>query len=146
MSEEKVLEQIAQSFVDLNIILSQRKYYYYKEYVNNSITLKQQCILLVLSNKDFTVGELAKKSNSTVSSLSQILSKLEKADYIKRYINTNNRRETFVTLSDKGLKQIEGIKKSQLSLSKDLFSKLDSKQLNDVYYLLKLIISKIEED
>lgn len=146
MSEEKILEQIAQSFVDLDIILTQKKYYYYKEFVNNNVTLKQQTILIALIKKDLTVSELAKRSNSTVSSLSQILSKMEKSGYIKRYINTDNRRETFVTLSDKGLKQIEGIKKSQLLLSKDLFSKLDSKQLNDLYYFFKSVISKIEED
>lgn len=66
------------------------------------LTAKQTKIIKILNKQNLTTSELAQKIDSTPSSLSQIISKMEKNDYIKRIISTDDRREIIVTLGKKG--------------------------------------------
>lgn len=70
------------------------------------LTAKQVKIIKALNEKDITISELAQKIDSTPSSLSQIISKMEKNNYIKRIINTVDRREIIVTLGERGSEYI----------------------------------------
>ena len=70
------------------------------------LTAKQSRIIKILSKNDLTLNALAQKIESTPSSLSQIISKMEKNRYIKRVVNTDDRREIIVTLGPKGSEYI----------------------------------------
>ncbi|GED72887.1 hypothetical protein BRE01_65890 [Brevibacillus reuszeri] len=90
-------------------------------------------------------GELSKIMNITPSAVSQSLNKLEKANYIKRFINPDNRREIFVELDSAGIKYMENSEQIELSIIDRFYSKLDVedlKNLKGIFSRFKVIIEK----
>ena len=79
-------------------------------------------IEFVLKKGQILMNEVANLVDASPSAASQIISKLEDQDYLKREVNKANRRETFVYLGTKG---------------KELANQIDQKEneLIEKYYL-----------
>lgn len=81
----------------------------YKPYLDNlGITYTQYVTLLVLWEKDnLTVKELGIKLHLDSGTLTPLLKKLESVDIIKRIRDTEDERNVYVKLTDKGSKMKE---------------------------------------
>lgn len=79
----------------------------------------------------------------TPSAVSQTLSKMEQAGYIKRVINLKNRREIIVHLDTKGREYLSRSKEIELSIIERFYSKLgekDSIELRRIMLKFKQIV------
>ena len=97
-------------FKDLTVVFSEY-YLNYLLYNKNAqkftaynLTTQQDTILFfVKDNPRITANEIAKKFAISKSAVSQVLSKLEALNFIKRQANPNNHREFFIGLAEEGL-------------------------------------------
>ncbi|UHA58529.1 MarR family transcriptional regulator [Metabacillus litoralis] len=70
---------------------------------NHEITQKQLLILQIVRDaENITVNEISQQTGLSLSSVSQLIGRLEKENYLKREVNINNRREVFVSLDSEG--------------------------------------------
>ena len=102
----------------------------YRPLMKFDLTAKQEMLLkLINKNIKLTVSEIAEKMDVTSSAVSQIISKLEKGEYVKREINPDNRREIIVTLNQKGVEYFSEYEKIELKIIKKYYSKLDIEEV-----------------
>ncbi|USB34087.1 MarR family winged helix-turn-helix transcriptional regulator [Paenibacillus sp. YPG26] len=101
----------------------------------SELSTKQKILLELLRTNDRTVNEIAHYFSTTPSAASQLISKLEKQEYVTREINPNNRREIIVKLDEKGQHYIQLLDQLQLLLVEKYYSKLP---LADLQKLLEL--------
>lgn len=112
----KDLEIICSKILDYSNALSSLFIEDYKKLVTDEfaeLSTKQQVILELLRVKNRTVNEIAHFLSITASAASQLISKLEKQEYVKREINPDNRREIIVQLGEKGQHYNEMVDKNQ---------------------------------
>lgn len=112
----------------------------------------QQAVLLRLLHlhRCLNTGEISKLMDVSPSAVSQILSKLEKGQYIKRTINPDNRRETIIELDFNGNKFIEKSEKIEKLMIERVYYKLDEADLIDMHRILnklkQIIVSEFFTD
>ena len=71
--------------------------------LNHEIPPKQFMIMkYVYEIRKTKIQDVAEQFNLSMSSVSQLVKKLESDGYVSRSINPDNRRETFLTLGEKG--------------------------------------------
>lgn len=116
--------------------------HHYEEVLEHKLTPKQSLVIEhVQKHSRLTVNELAEKMNVTASAISQLLTKLEKEHYIERAINPDSRRETIVTLGDKGTQLYEMYAKVDEKIVSTYYAKLD----NNVIDQLEQAVNKVYE-
>lgn len=128
----KDLEIICSKIVDYSNALSSLFLEDYKKLINDEfadLSTKQQVILELLRVKNRTVNEISHFLSITVSATSQLISKLEKQDYVKREINPDNRREIIVQLGEKGHHYNQMVEKNQLFIIEKYYAKLSKEDL-----------------
>lgn len=112
----------------------------------------QQSILLrhLHHHRCLNTGEISKLMDVSPSAVSQILSKLEKGQYIKRNINPDNRRETIIELDLNGHQFIEKSAKIEQFMIERIYYKLDEADLVDLHRILsklkQIIVSEFFTD
>lgn len=135
----KDLEIICSKILDYSNALSSLFLEDYKKLVTDEfaeLSTKQQVILELLRVKNRTVNEIAHFLSITASAASQLISKLEKQNYVKREINPDNRREIIVQLGEKGQYYNEMVDKNQLFIIEKYYAKLpkdDLEKLLDIH-------------
>ncbi|WHY01033.1 MarR family winged helix-turn-helix transcriptional regulator [Neobacillus sp. DY30] len=135
----KDLEIICSKIVEYSNALSSLFLEDYKKLINDEfadLSTKQQVILELLRVKTRTVNEIAHFLSITASAASQLISKLEKQEYVKREINPVNRREIIVHLGEKGLHYNQMVAKNQLFIIEKYYAKLpkdDLEKLLDIH-------------
>lgn len=115
----------------------------------SELSTKQQVILELLRIQNRTVNEISNYFSISASAASQLISKLEKQDYVKREINPDNRREIIVQLGEKGHKYIEMIDKNQLYIIEKYYAKLskeDLEKLLDIHEKLYKIAAQSQQE
>ncbi|MDF2787542.1 MAG: transcriptional regulator [Neobacillus sp.] len=135
----KDLEIICSKILDYSNALSSLFLEDYKKLVTAEfaeLSTKQQVILELLRVKNRTVNEIANFLSITASAASQLISKLEKQEYVKREINPDNRREIIVQLGEKGQYYNQMVDKNQLFIIDKYYAKLpkdDLEKLLDIH-------------
>ncbi|KGM46295.1 MarR family winged helix-turn-helix transcriptional regulator [Neobacillus niacini] len=148
----KDLEIICSKIVDYSNALSSLFLEDYKKLINDEfadLSTKQQVILELLRVKTRTVNEISHFLSITASAASQLISKLEKQDYVKREINPDNRREIIVQLGEKGHHYNEMIAKNQLFIIEKYYAQLpkdDLEKLLDIHEKLYHIAVKAQKE
>ncbi|MBB6633061.1 MarR family winged helix-turn-helix transcriptional regulator [Cohnella thailandensis] len=102
---------------------------------HTELSTKQKILLELIRTGSRTVNEIAAYFSITPSAASQLVSKLEKQDYVTREINPNNRREIIVGLGEKGRQYMTLLDELQLSLVEKYYAKMP---LPDLRKLLEL--------
>lgn len=113
------------------------------------LSTKQQVILELLRVQNRTVNEISNYFSISASAASQLISKLEKQDYVKRDINPENRREIIVQLGEKGHNYIDMIDKNQLYIIEKYYAKLSKEDLEtllDIHEKLYQIAAQTQEE
>lgn len=148
----KDLAIIASKIVDYSNALSTLFLEDYKKLMNDEfadLSTKQQVILELLRVKNRTVNEISHFLSITASAASQLISKLEKQDYVKREINPDNRREIIVQLGEKGHYYNQMVEKNQLYIIEKYYAKLqkeDLEKLLDIHEKLYHIAVEVQKE
>lgn len=117
---------------------------------------KSDCMMLLaverLSEKkgcSVTVSELAQKLHTKNSAVSRTLKNLEEQGLIERTVNRADRRNTCVSLTEKGKREQQKIGQTMQELGKAVVSQMDEEDirkltacLNEVYEIAKREIEK----
>lgn len=136
------IRELNQIEYDCHVMLNQE----YAALLDDSISEKQLITLNQLEKKGrMLTGELATLLNITPSAVSQMLNKLEKKQFIRRFINSENRREIFVELAQGGIDYLNLNRQIELSIIKRFYAKLpweDLQHLKRIMLQFKAIIIK----
>lgn len=140
MNNERIsfLLELNQIEYDCHAMLNQE----YAALLDDSISEKQLITLNHLEEKGrILTGELAELLNITPSAVSQMLNKLEKKQFIRRYINPDSRREIFVELDQAGIDYLNLNRRIELSIIERFYAKLPWEDLQH----LKRIMTQFKE-
>ncbi|WP_374017040.1 MarR family transcriptional regulator [Paenibacillus thiaminolyticus] len=138
----RLVKEMNEADYAMNVMLIQAH-----EFLNDSEITAKQTILLELVHKHgrLTVSELAERMEVSSSAVSQIVSKLEKAKYVSREINPNNRREIFVRLDERGVEHFAREEELERTIIDRYYSQLDYEEvvtLRNIILKLKGIVEK----
>lgn len=110
--------------------------------LNNDITPKQFIILKsVYEMQPVNVQTIAKKYHLSMSSVSQLITKLEKENYLHRELNPENRREILLTLGPKGQEYFNEYERIDQLIIEQYYSRLSLQETQ----LLREIANKLYE-
>lgn len=141
-----MLSDYQKMFKELNVVFSEY-YLNYLLYNKNAqkfnaynLTTQQDTILFfVKDNPRITANEIAKKFTISKSAVSQVLSKLEAQNFIKREANPNNHREFFIILAGKGLAYQALSEEADKEFMAKHFADIDLEQLQNVLRIMKKV-------
>lgn len=105
-------------------------------------------VLILHTIDDFTtctMSELAKMEHISVQQLSRSIDELVNKDYVHRYINPNNRRETLVELTKEGKNVLNEIDRAVFTDMKATFSQFSDHQLQQLLQAFDLLLDVLEQ-
>ncbi len=139
----RTVKELNRTVYEINLTLMQK----YESQIDNEITSKQAVLLEILhKNNILTVSELADLMKVTSSAVSQIISKLDKKNYVRREINPNNRREIMVLLGEEGFRYFEARDRIDQTIIEKYYSQLDFEDVLHMKNTFKNLKSIIEKD
>lgn len=115
--------------------------------MNHDLTPKQFLMLQTIRDaKKITVNQLADKLSLSPSSVSQLISRLENRNFLRRELNKENRREVLVMLGEEGSKLFEEYSKIDNIIIHNYYSEFTIEEVlqfrNLVYKLHSVMESK----
>ncbi|CAH8720394.1 MarR family transcriptional regulator [Paenibacillus thiaminolyticus] len=138
----RLVKEMTEADYAMNVMLLQA----HESLIDSEITAKQTILLdLVHNHGRLTVSELADRMKVSSSAVSQIVSKLEKAKYVSREINPNNRREIFVRLDERGAEHFAREEELERTIIDRYYTQLDYEEvvaLRNIIMKLKGIVEK----
>lgn len=101
------------------------------------LTIQQYNVLRILrgqKKQSISVNAISERMIDKMSNVSRLIDKLESKHYIKRKINSKDRRQVDIQISDKGLNLIQDIEKTEDKIFSNFqnLSKSESEQLNSL--------------
>ncbi|MDN4524021.1 MarR family winged helix-turn-helix transcriptional regulator [Fictibacillus fluitans] len=94
------------------------------------LTSKQLNLLqFIQRNKQTTMNDIARFLNASASAASQAIRKLEGEGYLMREVNVSNRRETFVSLGEKGRTLLSDTEKADVRIIEKYYMQLPEKEI-----------------
>ena len=93
-----------------------------------------------------TISELAAIARMLPSAISRTLKGLEEKGYVERTINKQDRRNTYVELTEEGKKQTREVRQVMRDFGKTVMAKLDEHEVNELILYLNNIYSIAEKE
>jgi MarR family transcriptional regulator, organic hydroperoxide resistance regulator len=113
---------------------------------NLEITQKQLLILQIVRDvENITVNEISQRTGLSLSSVSQLIGRLEKENYLKREVNINNRREVFVTLDSEADLLFENFNRVDSYLIEKYYSEFSLEEVKQFRDLVKKLYNIMEQ-
>jgi len=91
------------------------------------------------------LGDVAKELKLTKPSISAMVQRLIKNDLIEKIQSNDDKRIFHLSLTEKGLKIVQGDNALYRNLANDLTEMLTEKQISDINCLLTMLVDKITE-
>ncbi|MDF2962124.1 MAG: putative transcriptional regulator [Paenibacillus sp.] len=88
------------------------------------LSLSQVYALQELENTTLSIGELAGRLRLERSSVSRLADGLVKEGFVQRVINESNRRETLISLTDKGDRTLGQVRERSVAFYQSVLSQL----------------------
>ncbi|MCR8844570.1 MarR family transcriptional regulator [Paenibacillus sp. SC116] len=138
-----IVKEINEADYEINTMLLP----YYQQIMEYELSVKQSLILeVVYKQKQATVKEIAEQMKVSSSAVSQIISKLDKAKYVKREINPNNRREILVSLGEKGEDYFAQMQQVELDIIERYYTKLTMEEVMQLKHITLKLKSIVEQE
>lgn len=112
----------------------------YQSLLDDNLSRNQTILMDIV--KDYgkiSIGEIARLMKITSSAVGQIVNKLEDGNYLVRTINSQNRREILVQLTDKGTRYFEKEEKINRQIINRIYTQMELSEMEE----LKRIITKL---
>ncbi|WP_185819637.1 MarR family winged helix-turn-helix transcriptional regulator [Salibacterium salarium] len=129
MTKEELLKSIDESLFDLTLKIHEEFGSFYEKIP------EKYCWVLILVSKyeSLYVKELADLIRISPSSASQLLSKMEKEQYIVREMDPGQRRQTFIKIGKSGEKVLKKMEETREKISAKYLMKLPYEDLESFY-------------
>ena len=136
------LKKIDEKNLDITATFAmiKRSYIRYLEHkiTTHDITSGETPFLFVLNEKDkITQKELSDSLRTSEGLTTRVLKSLEKKEYITRKVDEKNKRRKIITITPKGKKTAEIIKKYQKEWENEIFGFLTDSEFNEFKSILK---------
>ena len=105
---------------------------------------EQTGVLFLVSSQDLSISEIVSKSMKDKTTISRCIYSLEKKGFIKKYHNKNDKRITYVSITESGRKKLEDVIKSSKKIEFIFAKSLDSSEQQTLRGLLKKILKEID--
>ncbi len=92
------------------------------------------------------LGDVARELRLTKPSISAMVQRLIKNDLIERVQSAQDKRVYHLSLTERGLKIVQGDNEMYRGLARELESLMDEKQLEDISNLLAVLVNKMAEN
>jgi len=96
----------------------------------NMTPMEFRCIMQLSNHCFFSVKELSKKMNLSAPRVTHLLNKIEKKGFLKRKIDSKDRRIIKVSLNSKGLAFAKQAYKRYMDFHTDLLNFMDSEEIS----------------
>lgn len=144
LNKKVLLDEIGDAIFDFSLAINEEFGGIYQD-----IPEKHRIVLLMLHRyQSLYVKDLAALLHLSSSSTSQLLSKMEKEDYIERALDPEQRRQTFVTLGSKGIKTLQQMERTRNDISSTYLMQLseeDLKTFRDISIKVKKTVERKRE-
>ena len=97
-------------------------------------------------NGQITISELASRAKMLPSAISRTLKGLEERGYVERNVNKNDRRNTYVELTDAGKMVIEEARKTMAEFGKSVMAQVDEEDMKRLISYLDNIYRIAEKE
>ena len=106
----------------------------------------QQCVVLQLiaHNKEMTVSQLCKDMSLAKGTVSGIVQRLEKLGYLEKEKREDDKRNTYIKFSDKGLEFAHSFKNNMSDSFENIFSNCSDEDMDEMIISLRKILDKVE--
>jgi DNA-binding MarR family transcriptional regulator len=108
------------------------------------LTPKQVHILMEIGQKTFRHGDLASNLGVDPSTLTRTLDPLDKAGYIDRQMNPENRREVLIRLSENGLSVLEEVNQKISHIYAQILSQIPADKVEQVESSIGMLLNIIK--
>lgn len=112
----------------------------YSDLMNRS-PIEMQIILMAGTNKEFLLRDYANALHISKSTLTSIINRLEKKQYIHRTISNKDRRSYCLALEEKGEKFLKSYVSYQTDIGNKIISGLDENEKKQLVMILGKIAS-----
>lgn len=102
-------------------------------------------IKLIAHNKKVNISQLCEEMSLAKGTVSGIVARLESAGYVKKIKDENDKRNTYVTFSDKGLEFAKEFRKDINESFDKVFENFTEEEVNEVRSSLIKLRNKIKE-
>lgn len=102
-------------------------------------------IKLIAHNKQVNISQLCEEMSLAKGTVSGIVARLESAGYVKKIKDENDKRNTYVTFSDKGLEFAKKFRKDINESFDKVFENFTEEEVNEVRSSLIKLRNKIKE-
>ncbi len=136
-------ETLRKDIVDLLSLTSRRFYQLDRdEEMCCGLTLSQ-CLVLktVDEHVHMRMSELSKAMGLTASTMSRVVANLVRQGYLRREHDEEDRRVTYVALTDSGVKMADELKKREREYRKRLVDRIPDDKLDAVASALRLLLN-----
>ncbi|MFA8439259.1 MarR family winged helix-turn-helix transcriptional regulator [Pueribacillus sp. YX66] len=124
---------IEEYMMDILISLNQK----FSSAYTNELSANQQLVLTLLDkNETLTIRKIAEKINVSTSAVSQMLSKMERMNFVKRVTSHHDRRLIHIHLTGKGKRVIHCMEKTRHEIITHYLFKMN---LDDLRLLSEII-------
>ncbi|RXT02818.1 MarR family winged helix-turn-helix transcriptional regulator [Ammoniphilus sp. CFH 90114] len=136
MTNTKVLLEEAQFYSEAIKMVMIKEYQSVLD--EHELTSKQLLILQhIFIKNQLTINEVSSIISATKSAASQFIKKLEEKGYVKREVNPENRRETFVRLEKKGEDLYREMEAANQRVIEKYYQKLSIVDIESYHRVLK---------
>jgi len=112
----------------------------------DDLSTKQTMVLdFVYKNEKCMMGDIAQYMEISPSAVSQIVTRLEKENYLKRDINPNNRREVVVMMAERGKAYYHREEQINELIIEKIYSKMPVEDLEQLRSLILRLHQIVEE-
>lgn len=112
---------------------------------NSGLTHQQIMVLKVVAHKkEINIGQLCEEMHLSKGTVSGIVNRLEQANYIKKIKYDNDKRNTYIQFSNKGIEFAKDFRIKKEETFDDVFEDLSEEEIKDIIKSLNLLKNKIK--
>ena len=106
----------------------------------------QQCMViqLIAHRNEMTITELCKEMSLAKGTMSGIVQRLEKLGYIEKEKREDDKRNTCIKFSEKGLEFAHNFKKNMSKSFENIFINCNDEDMDEMIVSLRNMLNKIE--
>lgn len=118
-----------------------------KNLKDSGLTHQQIMVIkLVAHKREITISELCEEMSLAKGTVSGIVQRLESADYVKKVKHENDKRNTYVTFSQKGLEFAMEFRNKINESFNEVFKNFTQEEMDEAKASLRKLRDKIKEN
>ncbi len=107
--------------------------------------MELKCLRMFSKDSIVSIRDMIKELEITAGRVTHILTSLEKKDYIRRKVDTKDKRNYFVEITPKSRKFINQLTQKHIAIHQDILDSLNIDDPELIFDVMKKLISSLEQ-